>query len=293
MAFTKLTKDMDIIQKLDDEPNDAGGLTAAQLKAKFDEGNNAVKEWINNTFIPEAEETLRLAQLESVPTHASRHAEGGNDPLTPAMLGAYSLNVCDGIPENANLDAYITPGNYAVRDTVAATLSNCPTNGAAFKLVVERCSDAADGLYKQRAIVFGDATEYWRVYQANTWSPWAAVLFTGMGFAKIQTGSYAGTGTYGSDNPCSLTFDFVPKAVIITAEGVDTSDLRYYDHPILINAGDGTPQFLPLTGKYSSAGACSDTVKFTFSGQELSWHATEVDAQHNAQDVTYRWMAVG
>ena len=33
--------------------------------------------------------------------------------------------------------------------------------------------------------------------------------------AKIQTGSYIGTGTYGASNPCSLTFDFVPKIVYI------------------------------------------------------------------------------
>lgn len=88
MAFTKLTKDMNIIQKLDDEPNDVGGLTAAELKAKFDEGTNAVKDWINNTFIPEAEETLRLAQRESVPAHAIRHGSGGADPITPALIGA-------------------------------------------------------------------------------------------------------------------------------------------------------------------------------------------------------------
>lgn len=36
-------------------------------------------------------------------------------------------------------------------------------------------------------------------------------LATAMGGAKIQTGSYTGTGTYGSSNPCSLTFDFVPQ----------------------------------------------------------------------------------
>ena len=33
--------------------------------------------------------------------------------------------------------------------------------------------------------------------------------------ARIQTGSYVGTGTYGADNPCSLTFDFVPKFLCI------------------------------------------------------------------------------
>ena len=33
--------------------------------------------------------------------------------------------------------------------------------------------------------------------------------------ARIQTGSYVGTGTYGASNPCSLTFDFVPIFCII------------------------------------------------------------------------------
>ena len=35
------------------------------------------------------------------------------------------------------------------------------------------------------------------------------------GKARIQIGSYIGTGTYGSKNPCSLTFDFTPSLVII------------------------------------------------------------------------------
>ena len=56
MALTKLAADMAIIQKLEDEPNDTGGLSAAELKAKFDEGGEAVKEWINETLIPELEE---------------------------------------------------------------------------------------------------------------------------------------------------------------------------------------------------------------------------------------------
>ena len=36
--------------------------------------------------------------------------------------------------------------------------------------------------------------------------------------ARIQTGSYVGTGTYGVNNPNSLTFDFVPKFVIVVPE---------------------------------------------------------------------------
>lgn len=58
MALTKFTKDMAIISALDAEPNDVGGLSAAELQAKFDEGGQALKTYINDTLIPEAEKTL-------------------------------------------------------------------------------------------------------------------------------------------------------------------------------------------------------------------------------------------
>ena len=35
-----------------------------------------------------------------------------------------------------------------------------------------------------------------------------------LGGTKVQVVSYVGTGTYGSSNPCSLTFDFPPKVVM-------------------------------------------------------------------------------
>lgn len=47
-----LDGDLNIIQKLDDEPNDVGGLTSAELKAKFDESGNIIKKYINDTLIP-------------------------------------------------------------------------------------------------------------------------------------------------------------------------------------------------------------------------------------------------
>jgi len=53
MAFTQLTDDLNIIQALDDEPNDVGGLSAAQLKAKFDEAGNTIKTYLNSTFLTE------------------------------------------------------------------------------------------------------------------------------------------------------------------------------------------------------------------------------------------------
>ena len=55
MALDKLTTDLDIIQKLDDEPNDVGGLTAQELKEKFDEAGNTIQKYLNETLIPQLE----------------------------------------------------------------------------------------------------------------------------------------------------------------------------------------------------------------------------------------------
>ncbi|HHT16449.1 MAG TPA: hypothetical protein GXZ77_01830, partial [Papillibacter sp.] len=53
MAYTPLEDDLDIISKLDDEPNDHQGLTPAQLKARFDLAGNKIKKYINDTLLPE------------------------------------------------------------------------------------------------------------------------------------------------------------------------------------------------------------------------------------------------
>lgn len=62
MAFNPVLNDFDndlnIIQLLDDEPNDVGGLSSAELKAKFDEAGNTIKEWLNGEHIPELLEQL-------------------------------------------------------------------------------------------------------------------------------------------------------------------------------------------------------------------------------------------
>jgi hypothetical protein len=58
MALTKLTADLDNIQALSDKPNEIEGLTADQLKAKFDKGANDIKDYINDTLIDELDTSI-------------------------------------------------------------------------------------------------------------------------------------------------------------------------------------------------------------------------------------------
>mgnify|MGYP004457342263 FL=1 len=69
MSLEKLTKDLNIVQKLDDEPNDVGGLSAAELKKKFDEGPLTIQEYINATLLP-ALETLGVETSVQLPEGA-------------------------------------------------------------------------------------------------------------------------------------------------------------------------------------------------------------------------------
>ncbi len=65
MALTKFEKDMKIVAKLDDEPNDVGGLTPAELKEKFDEGGEALQTYLNTVLLPELEAAGVLAIVRS------------------------------------------------------------------------------------------------------------------------------------------------------------------------------------------------------------------------------------
>lgn len=64
MALTKSTDDMNIIQPLDNEPNDIGGLSPDALKAKFDEAGNKLKIFINDSLIPEVD--AKFTDVEGV-----------------------------------------------------------------------------------------------------------------------------------------------------------------------------------------------------------------------------------
>ena len=90
-----LDGDLNIIQKLDDEPNDVGGLTSAELKAKFDESGNIIKKYINETLIPAVltedatEESRKQAEAARVAAEQGRvTAEEGRVSSEAARVSA-------------------------------------------------------------------------------------------------------------------------------------------------------------------------------------------------------------
>ena len=61
MALTLFTGDADVISQLSNQPNDNDGLSATQLKGKFDQTGAAIKAFLNETHIPEVESAINAA----------------------------------------------------------------------------------------------------------------------------------------------------------------------------------------------------------------------------------------
>ncbi len=138
-----LDGDLNIIQKLDDEPNDVGGLTSAELKAKFDESGNIIKKYINETLIPSVltddatEESRKQAEAARVAAEQGRvtaeegrvSAESGRVSAEQARANAEASRVsaesARAQAETARADAEITRSNReSARETAETNRAN-------------------------------------------------------------------------------------------------------------------------------------------------------------------------
>ena len=113
--------------------------------------------------------------------------------------------------------------------------------------------------------------------------------------AKIATGSYKGTGTFGASNPNTLTFPFTPKVVLFF------QDTRYRN-----GGGNATEVGLYFWGVgaywYNNSGGSKAA---SVSGNTMTWYSTEnyiaqmndagspASATINAYDCVYKYIAIG
>lgn len=104
--------------------------------------------------------------------------------------------------------------------------------------------------------------------------------------AKIQTGSYVGTGTYGASNPCSLTFDGMPCLLIVTKKGIgllSNITLSGWDNGVLWHSEVTQSQVVGNNQRY---------IFFTQSQTILSWYSDSADCQLNSSGVTYQYTCI-
>ncbi len=104
--------------------------------------------------------------------------------------------------------------------------------------------------------------------------------------AKVVTGSYVGTGTYGESNPNTLTFDSVPKIIMLwTTKTVGSSGYSFNPH--ILRWG------VTAIFANSSSNSASYKASVTYSGNTMTWYSlNDASYQANTSGTTYYYLAI-
>ena len=241
----------------------------------------------SNSVSVASDGTLSLVNPSTVKIYkTSATAQVGADTL----IGKYftydngtadsSFSYDDGIyywPTNATLDYTTTSGTIYVIGV--KSVIGVPEKVASREEHISYESAADSTAYP----VDGRSGDYWYIRLGQI----------GEGMTKIETGSYVGTGTYGSSNPNSLTFGFAPKlvALVIIGDGEErypgpkATDII----PVMSFKNDDVYRYGGLDDPNQSRGK----TKLSIDGKTITWYSTSDNYQCNGKDYVYYYLAIG
>lgn len=106
-------------------------------------------------------------------------------------------------------------------------------------------------------------------------------------FDRVYTGTYTGTGTSGSGNPCSVRTSFEPILVFIQAAAASTATSGYW-----VNSAPGqSSQGNMIVNNNGTVSLCP--VTWDAEAMTLSWYGTSAAAQLNTSGTVYGIIALG
>jgi len=114
------------------------------------------------------------------------------------------------------------------------------------------------------------------------------------GCARVECGTYKGTGTYGEANPSTLTFGIQPKIVFV----FNASQYGAMANTAYTGSAMGDSNLVFYYGGYRIRTYCTSkgegTMYYTLSGNTLTWYSTQKDSvQLNGSGATYGYIAIG
>ena len=215
--------------------------------------------------------------------HASTHGSGGTDPVTPAAIGAAAASHKHGAGDinSGTLDAARLPTVPLTKggtgQTTAAKALYALINGSSTLAY----SGAAAGDFLP--LLDTSATTGKKISLENLIN---YMQLLG-GVPKIATGSYTGTGTYGADNPCSLTFNFSPTLVVVSCwRAVSATTTRSV---VGIFLRDDHGMRITQNTNYASR-----ILYAAWAETSISWYSWDGDDdQLNYDGITYHYLAIG
>lgn len=260
MALTTLTTDLSYHQAQDTDPVDSGTLTTEQFKTLCDQAANDIKDFINDDHIPELD-AAHLPYQYGVPGTIK-------DQMETIVAGGVS----DGSITTAKLaDGAATFAKGGHGGTTAA--------GGVFNLI-NALSPVTPVSADKFAFLDTDGATSGSVTLANLLS---ALQIAGA--LRIETGTYVGTGTYGSGSPTSITPSFPPKIAYVMATSGNLTYMLYIGGTSCQLFFRYADWYYPIIG---SALVSTNT---------LSWYTSDSSApaqtQCNSSGVTYRWIVIG
>lgn len=208
-----------------------------------------------------------------------------------SLIGKYIRNAKESTPNNSSLPntiLYINP---------SATITHSTSTGnPKYKVCI-----SSNGAQKATAVLTPIVGEWEYIKSADRSAyPDSGVhdgyeyQYLGVPFenavntTKIATGTYTGTGTYGSSNPNSLTFDFSPK-IVFFGRVVPSSGYWGYGSAIMVKQGDGNSNYTFVGGTGSAS-----KVSYVFNGKTIEWYSSgDQDHQLNTAGTTYSYLALG
>lgn len=212
MAITPVSKDMAVIGALADLPNSTDGLTAAQLKAKFDEGGTALKDYINNTLLPALYATTDGAS--GADQIGATAVSGLTGSTVQALIEALKTYTDTGLAANAAGNHTGTWQGYSpsqvdqtVRDDLNAHIAKTAADdvhGLAFKGAMAKLSATQSIPNATVTVISWGATEY------DTSGFWSAASPTRLtvpsGVSKVRVKGSTSFASITDDTPRYVSF---------------------------------------------------------------------------------------
>lgn len=108
------------------------------------------------------------------------------------------------------------------------------------------------------------------------------------GMMQCATGSYTGTGEYGAEHPNTLTFDFTPMLVIVTADDGNGA----WSQMTAIR-GSGTASVMVNYMFNSTAHVANTSIPSIWGDRSLTWYSSHNTSQSNNNTAVYHYVAMG
>lgn len=226
------------------------------------------------------------------------------DGASPAIDAASLLAIGQAIEE--------TQCPYAVCSTAAGTAAKTATislsgtlslfNGLTVRIKFTYGNTAGSPTLN----VNGTGAKAIRSYGTTALSAWTAgkiltLTYDGSGWlvsgtgdesndAKVATGSYTGTGTYGSGNPNSLTLNFSPKLIVLQEYVSSPNQASNQTYTAIMMYRGSNSDFGGLAFNYGNV----YPLKGTRNGNTATWYTgTGATQQMNKSGASYDYVAIG